>query len=155
MSCSSNRNRLVGSCSSTFVSTTNSLGVSVVRGFLPPMRGLDSTTASRVAGVGRASGLSGPRATGASCSRSGRAGSLRTGINSVAGLVGALGSGISGAKGPSGGETVSGNRLHAGQDFFDMVRNFHSAPLATQHSAAVDDEGAAFDAAHLLAVHVL
>src|SRR6185369_4840347 len=41
------------------------------------------------------------------------------------------------------------------EHFLGVAGDLHPAPFAAQYAAAVDDEGAAFDAAHLLAVHVL
>ena len=40
------------------------------------------------------------------------------------------------------------------EDFLDMAENLDAAPFAAQDAAAVDDEGAAFDAAHLFPIHV-
>ena len=101
MSCSSKRNGLVGSCSSTFVSSTNSFGDSAARSLRPPPFGLDSTTARCAAGAGRDTGVSGPRASGSCGMRSMFAGAVGTGTRMVAGLVGAFGSGISGGMSPS------------------------------------------------------
>src|SRR5262245_50475781 len=41
------------------------------------------------------------------------------------------------------------------EDLLHVARHLHAAPLAAHHALRVDGEGAAFDAAHLLAVHVL
>ena len=35
-----------------------------------------------------------------------------------------------------------------------MAGYFHPAPFAAQHAVTVDDKGAAFDAAHLLPIHI-
>src|SRR5882672_10500126 len=98
-SCSSNLNRLVGSCIRTLVSRTNSL-VRDCGGF-----------ARRE--------LTGFRA--AACSES----SCRS--------VG----------------------FNKGEHLLGMTRNLDPAPFAPDHAIPVEDEGAALDAAHLPAVHVL
>src|SRR5215470_3489120 len=90
-SCSSNRNRLVGSWIRTFVSRTNSL-------------------------VPDCWGFARREGTGSSC--------RSVGFNKVEHLL-------------------------------SVARNLDPAPLAPDDAVAVEDEGAALDAAHLLAVHVL
>src|SRR5262245_22241396 len=90
-SCSSNRNRLVGSCISTLVSKTNNL-----------VRDCSGFTRREDAESGRRS----------------------VGFNKVEHLL-------------------------------RMTRNLHPSPFAPDHAIAVENEGAALDAAHLLAVHVL
>src|SRR5947209_1025351 len=46
-------------------------------------------------------------------------------------------------------------RLHGLEHFLDVAGNREAAPLGAQHAGRVDQEGAALDALHLLAVHDL
>lgn len=46
-------------------------------------------------------------------------------------------------------------RLDEINHFPGMAGDLHAAPLAQQHASAVDDEGAAFDAPDLFAIHIL
>src|SRR6266581_1014282 len=100
-SCSSNRNRLVGSCISTLVSRTNSFVVDDRDCARERREGTDLREASA--------------AEPACCS---------DGFNKFEHLLGVTG-------------------------------NFDSAPFAPENAVAVEHKGAAFDAADLLAVHVL
>src|SRR5882672_12703642 len=99
-SCSSNRNRLVGSCIRTLVSRTNSL-VLVCGGFAR-REGTDLDTDARAP-------------AGSDSSR----------------------------------DSVGFNKV---EHLLSVARNLDAAPFAPDHAIAVDDEGAALDAAHLLAV---
>src|SRR5262249_42756761 len=98
-SCSSKRNRLVGSCIRTLVSRTNSL-------------------VAECCGFGRRDGTDFPEAAGSESS----------------------------------GRSVGFNKV---EHLLCVAWNLDSAPLAPDDAVAVDDEGAALDAAHLPAVHVL
>src|SRR5476649_2065818 len=100
-SCSSKRNRLVGSCINTLVSSTNS--------FVSDLP--ESERALRLV-------------TGGSSAFSSNAALLLEGFNKIEHL------------------------LH-------MTGNLDAAPLAPDDTLAVDDEGAALNAAHLFAIHVL
>src|SRR5581483_6610761 len=102
-SCSSNRNRLVGSCISTLVSRTKSL-VTARRGSFGDRR-LDIVVL----------GESDPSAGCGDCS---------SGFNKVEYLL-------------------------------DVTRHLHSAPFLADDALPVQHEGAALDATHFLAVHVL
>ena len=139
-SCSSNRNRLVGSCINTLVSSTNSL--------VPPPSGLpDSERCLRFLGLhGRvvdafswqyrarylpAQGWwSGPDRVGTGCGGKGTALQGRPVAPHVEGL----------------------NKI---QYLLYMAWNLDAAPLAQQNTLAAENEGAALDAAHLFAIHVL
>src|SRR5574343_434567 len=83
MSCSSNRNRLLGSCSSTLVSSTNSLVGPVLR-TLRARLGVSALTAGAVSGLGATSGA------GAEDSKAALAGIL---VLRDAGALGAAGEG--------------------------------------------------------------
>src|SRR5262249_45005874 len=57
------------------------------------------------------------------------------------------------AAGPgSGCRSVGFNK---GENLLSVARDLDAPPFAPDHAIAVEDEGAAFDAAHLLPVHVL
>src|SRR5258705_51292 len=102
-SCSSNRNRLVGSCMRTLVSRTNSL-VLVCCGF------------ARRDGTGLDADARAP--AGPDSSR----------------------------------DSVGFNKI---EHLLSVARNLDAAPFAPDHAIAVEDKGAALDAAHLLSIHVL
>src|SRR5437879_7791210 len=101
-SCSSNRNRLVGSCIRTLVSRTNS--------FVRDCCGFARRADTGFDADARA-------AAGSDSSR----------------------------------DSVGFNKI---EHLLSVARNLDAAPLAPDHAIAVEDEGAALDAAHLLAVHV-
>src|SRR4051812_47613203 len=126
-SCSSKRKRLVGAGMSTVVSSTKNLVTADLGARADPSR-------SRL----RCMGTSG---AGSESSKECRGPSLRGSM------------GISRLRGGKRGLEVRG--LHVVEHFLRVAGDLHAAPFARDAALPVDHEGAALDAAHLLAVHVL
>src|SRR5260221_652401 len=131
-SCSSKRKRLVGSCISTFVSSTKSLVAAVFFCGRGPSR-------SRLRCMGTSGGEAKPDVSSAP-------------VRAEESLRGSLG--ISSWEG--GGErSLERRRADEIEHFLRVAGNLHPAPLPGDAPLPVDHEGAALDAADLPPVHVL